>query len=370
MAKRTKIDELNILNSENVLEETSEESFDYNDYIEHYFDPMQISERQKRERIEEAEELFDAILLFLIWCEENPENVQREDTKREMENLYKEVIFQKVEPDDFIDIYVQFFIGNLVDVTTKNQGDEYFTSIERATNIACNEANSVVNYSEVQTAKRLGYSYKQWVAELDERTRIDHVGMDGKIIPIDDYFAFSDCLMFMPHDEVNGTARQCVNCRCSIKFLDNLAIKSDKSRETSLEYINRGKAGLDAHRQAILDRIPDAGMYNRFEKNTITDNDMMYISAYTNDEFALFRSKNEDILIHGEPYETVLPKEIRDELLSGKYEFVSHTHVDTGELVASSSDRAILKPLNQKESKIISSITGKTIRYTPNLFDI
>ena len=218
MAKRTKIDELNILNSENVLEETSEESFDYNDYIEHYFDPMQISERQKRERIEEAEELFDAILLFLIWCEENPENVQREDTKREMENLYKEVIFQKVEPDDFIDIYVQFFIGNLVDVTTKNQGDEYFTSIERAINIACNEANSVVNYSEIQTAKKLGYSYKQWIAELDERTRIDHIGMNGNIIPIDAYFVFDDCEMLMPHDEVNGTAKQCANCRCTLQF--------------------------------------------------------------------------------------------------------------------------------------------------------
>lgn len=218
MAKRTKIDELNILNSDTEQEDTS---FDYKDYIEHYFDPMQISEKQRRERIEEAEELFDAVLLFLIWCEENPENVQIEDTKREMENLYKEVIFQKVEPDDYIDIYVQFFISNLVDVTTKNQGDEYFTSVERTTNIACNEANSVVNYSEVQTAKRLGYLYKQWVAELDERTRLDHVGMNGKIIPIDAYFVFNDCEMIMPHDEVNGTARQCVNCRCSMKYLTN-----------------------------------------------------------------------------------------------------------------------------------------------------
>ena len=62
---------------------------DYKDYMEHYFDTMQISEKQKRERIEEAKEILDAILLFLIWCEENPENVQREDTKRDMENLYK-----------------------------------------------------------------------------------------------------------------------------------------------------------------------------------------------------------------------------------------------------------------------------------------
>lgn len=365
MAKRTKIDELNILNSEQV-----EASFDYKDYIEHYFDPMQINEKQRRERIEEAEELFDAILLFLIWCEENPENVQREDTKREMENLYKEVIFQKVEPDDFIDIYVQFFINNLVDVTTKNQGDEYFTSVERATNMACNEANSVVNYSEVQRAKESGYSHKQWVAELDERTRFDHIEMDGSIVPIDDYFAFSDCLMFMPHDEVNGTARQCVNCRCSLKYIRRLSINSDKSRETSLEYISNGKAGLDAHRQSILSHIPNQGMYERFDKNMITDNDMMYISAYTNDEFALFRSKNEDILIHGGPYVTEIPTTIYTEIMSGKYEFISHTHVDTGDLVPSKEDRIFLKELNQKKSKIISARTGKIIWYTSNLFDI
>lgn len=205
MAKRTKNDELNIL--------------DYHDYIEHYFDPMQIDEKQRRERIEEAEEIFDAIMLFLIWCDESPENVKREDTQRDMENLYREVIFQKVEPDEFIDIYVPFFIGNLVEVTTENINDKYYTSVDRAANIACNEANTVINYAEVQQAKEQGYLFKKWQAEVDNRTRLDHISMDGVTIPIDAYFIFDDCEMFVPHDEVNGTARQCVNCRCSVKFL-------------------------------------------------------------------------------------------------------------------------------------------------------
>ena len=218
MAKRMKIDELNILNSENTQEE---ESFDYKDYMEHYFDTMQISEKQKRERIEEAKEILDAILLFLIWCEENPENVQREDTKRDMENLYKEVIFQKVEPDDFVDMYVLFFINNLVDVTTENEGDEYFTSVERATKIACNEANSVINYAELQKAIEQGFTYKQWHTELDEKVRETHQEMEGVTIPIKEPFFVGNSRMMMPHDITMGAdAREIVNCRCSLSFLD------------------------------------------------------------------------------------------------------------------------------------------------------
>ena len=53
-----KIDELNILSSENTHEE---ESFDYKDYMEHYFDTMQISEKQKRERIEEGGGIIEEI---------------------------------------------------------------------------------------------------------------------------------------------------------------------------------------------------------------------------------------------------------------------------------------------------------------------
>lgn len=251
MAKRTKIDELNILRSDESAE-YEEEAFDREDYIEHYFDIMPISEKQRRERIEEAEELFDAILLFLIWCDENPENVKLEDTQRDMQNLYKEVVFQRLEPSEFVDIYVPIFISNLVDVTVENKDKPYFTSIERATNIACNEANTVINYAELQEAKEQGYQYKQWLAELDNRTRDDHISMDGTIIPIDDYFVFPDCMMFMPHDEINGTAMQCANCRCSLKYLNMVSTGSrniteeafaeeEKAKMLYNEIINRKK---------------------------------------------------------------------------------------------------------------------------------
>lgn len=209
MAK-SKIDELNILSSSG-----KEESFDYHDFIAHYFDPMQISEKQRRERIDAAEDIFDAILFFLIWCEDVPERVSEPETQRMFENLYKEVIFQHGEPDSYFDDYVVLFIPLLIATTLVHIDEPYFTSVERAANVAVNEANSVLGYGELKKAKEQGYTKKTWMAEIDDRTRPDHVEMNGWTVPIDDYFVFEDCMMLFAHDEVNGTAKQTVNCRCA-----------------------------------------------------------------------------------------------------------------------------------------------------------
>ena len=60
--------------------------------------------------------------------------------------------------------------------------------------------------------------------------------------------------------------------------------------------------------------------------------------------------------------------EIANEILSGKYEWVSHTHVD-GTLMASLADRNTLVSLKQKKSLIISAITGETQSFTQSQFD-
>lgn len=217
---RAKIDELNILNAPSIEdeEESSSKAFDYHDFITHYFDPMKITDKQKKERIEAAEELFDAILLFFMWCDNAPERVQEEATQRSFENMYKEVLFQYAEPDDYLDAYVTLFIPQLIKVTLDHQGEDYFTSVERAAFNAANESNTLFNHLDLEKAKLLGFKNKTWVAELDDRTRPDHVEMNGWTIPIDDWFVFEDCMMLFPHDEVNGTAKQCANCRCSTVF--------------------------------------------------------------------------------------------------------------------------------------------------------
>lgn len=211
-----KIDELNILggNTENIPD-----GFDYHDFINHYFDPMQISERQKKERIEAAEEIFDAVLLFLIWCENAPERVQEEVTIRSFENMYKEVIFQYSEPDEYLDSYVPLFISTLIRTTLDHMGEEYFTSVERAANVAANESNLVIGNKEFQDAKILGFTKKQWKTELDDRVRPTHQELEGVTIPIDTPFLVGDSLMMYPKDQSLGAEPQeIVNCRCVCKY--------------------------------------------------------------------------------------------------------------------------------------------------------
>ena len=44
-----------------------------------------------------------------------------------------------------------------------------------------------------------------------------------------------------------------------------LSLSSSRSTKVSLEAIRSGKAGLDAHRQKMLDRVPETGDWAEFE---------------------------------------------------------------------------------------------------------
>ena len=209
-----KIDELNNLGASDNLA-----SFDYDDFIKHYFDTMQINKKQRKKRIEAAEELFDAILFFLSWCEEFPEKVQTDDVKRQFENDYKEVAFQYGTPDVYFDKYVPFFINNLIETTLNHQGEEYFTSVERAANLAVNESNTIIQYEELKEAIENGYNVKIWHTQLDDRVRDSHEIIEGMKAGILDYFPVGSSMLLFPRDEKNASSLSDIaGCRCSLEF--------------------------------------------------------------------------------------------------------------------------------------------------------
>ena len=60
---------------------------------------------------------------------------------------------------------------------------------------------------------------KTWQATDDERTRDDHVGLDGRqAVGIDSHFVCrsGDTIRY-PHDPL-APARQTINCRCTVKW--------------------------------------------------------------------------------------------------------------------------------------------------------
>lgn len=148
-------------------------------------------------------------------------------------------------------------------------------------------------------------------------------------------------------------------------------LSSEESMRTSLEDIRSGRAGLNKHRQSLLNRIPEQNSWHPFPLNTVEDKDLAYLSAETGDEFALLRGKREDIFFHGTPRNCHLEKEetLMDMLYSKKFGLEIHSHPDRGPLTASQQDRDFIRSIGQKESKIISSYTGKIIPFRANIFE-
>ncbi len=90
---------------------------------------------------------------------------------------------------------------------------------------------------------------------------------------------------------------------------------------------------------------------------------MAYLSAATDNEFALFRSKTEDIIIRGDKSSCdMIPKALEQE------KWVAHSHVDKGALKPSPEDRKTLSNIGQKKSKLIG-LDGTEMEYTVSVFD-
>ena len=149
-------------------------------------------------------------------------------------------------------------------------------------------------------------------------------------------------------------------------------LASTESTKISLNAIRNKDAGLNEHRQKLLQRVSDQECWGTFPLNSIEIKDLAYLSAATGDEFALIRSKHNDILYHG----TLLRCKIEEDddimsLLNGhKAELVAHSHPDVDKIIPSAEDRNFIRSYGQKKSKIISAYTGQIIEFSSDMFEL
>lgn len=76
--------------------------------------------------------------------------------------------------------------------------------------------------------------------------------------------------------------------------------------------IHSKDAKLNKTKQAMLDRILDVGDYEKFRKNHVSIEDLAYLTAATDCEFALLEGKTDDILYHGEKYRCCFDETLSD----------------------------------------------------------
>lgn len=180
-----------------------------------FFNAMDLTEEQREKRERVADKLFWVFAALFVLAQTTQDE---EICVWWLDNQLTMVVQEYGVYNSYSVLYIDKFTREYVDVTFRNDG-EYFVSDDRALLGALNEANAIVGYEELEDAIADGATYKIWVTEKDNKVRPTHKVMNGKKIPIDDFFEVGGERLLYPRDEVNcGDLAELANCRCHLSF--------------------------------------------------------------------------------------------------------------------------------------------------------
>lgn len=191
--------------------------------FEDYFEDMELSESEKRERIFLAEKMKNKFLFILIWLfnmQHYGRSIDWEYVRLKIETSYRDVIDGVIDLDDYMNIHIKGFSYDIIDSTQRNESDPYFYSEDRANLISENESNNSFSHQEFLNAVNAGKTMKVWIDMRDKRERETHRRVGGKTIPIQQPFMVGNSLMMYARDSGSFGAepKEIVNCRCTTKY--------------------------------------------------------------------------------------------------------------------------------------------------------
>jgi len=189
---------------------------------EKYFDDKCLTKTQKEERIAFSKEM-ENIMLFafsLILILTSEKNYDYAIVTESIVEKYQQLIKKYTNVDDYLKEYSKEFGKEITTSTIDNLVTAYFLSRERASAIAVNEADNILNRKDYINAVGNGKTKKQWVDVRDKRERESHLKVGGTIIGINELFKVGNSVMRFPHDtEFCDDAKELVRCRCRIQYL-------------------------------------------------------------------------------------------------------------------------------------------------------
>lgn len=223
----TNFDELNTLSTTETTKDDRHKATRKKIPIHDYFENMQISEEEKEKRVRLANLLLaDVLFLFAL----SKRNQDKQYLSEAFQKRYLSSVQKVAEPDQKMQRYIRKVCDSIVDTTLKGGSlttskankpqDPYVVSVDRATNVAENEANAILNGDEYITAVKNGCTKKRWKSYRDERVRADHADVDGQVVDISRPFRVGKYMMMYPKDDSLGAGlEEIVNCRCSVEYL-------------------------------------------------------------------------------------------------------------------------------------------------------
>ena len=196
---------------------------DIDKWLDEFYEVMQISDERKEKRKSVAKQIREAILflfsLMYTMAENNSWDYEIALNSFRME--FRNAIVSYVKIDLFMENYIQEFTQSYLDITiehlSKNDAS-FFVSEDRATLGCADESNSVIGYEEFENAKSDGKTRKKWRTQKDNKVRDTHREMEGKTIPINDYFIVGGCPLLYPRDP-EGDTKEIAGCRCALEYL-------------------------------------------------------------------------------------------------------------------------------------------------------
>lgn len=231
----TNFDELNTLSTTETTKDDRHKATRKKIPIHDYFENMQISEEEKEKRVRLANLLLaDVLFLFAL----SKRNQDKQYLSEAFQKRYLSSVKKVAEPDQKMQRYIQKVCDSIVDTTLKGGSltsskankpqDPYVVSVDRATNVAENEANAILNGDEYITAVKNGCTKKRWKSYRDERVRADHADVDGQVVDISRPFRVGKYMMMYPKDDSLGAGlEEIVNCRCSVEYIKNHSLQTE-----------------------------------------------------------------------------------------------------------------------------------------------
>lgn len=195
--------------------------FDAEAYIESYFAPMGISREQKEQRKQASRDFREYLLTLFLFLGIQSEYIAVNWTYVEdmFRTEFERAALRYANNTPMLTEYIAEKASDFVRITRENiDKGEYWTSDERATYEAVNEANEVFGIADYEDAIENGMKYKTWRGMMDAKERKSHVKMEGKKIPINDYFIMDKGILLFPGDTTNGEPEETNNCRCVCKY--------------------------------------------------------------------------------------------------------------------------------------------------------
>lgn len=203
-------------------DELNSQEFDAAEYIRNYFKPMEISDERKKVR-EEASEDFRDVLLFLfalITAYSDHDIMDWAAIQSEYRVQFEQTALKYARDSESLQDYIKYKTSDFIDITRENDlTDPYWTSDERATKEAVNDANTVITGEEWQKAIDAGAVKKRWKTQNDEIVRKSHRKVNRVSVAIDRFFVLDRGMLRYPGDEYYSK-EESINCRCGLDFLD------------------------------------------------------------------------------------------------------------------------------------------------------